>query len=48
MELVVESAGVADWLPVGVPPPEGRRRRVAVGARQTDTPRRRLKRQSEY
>ena len=32
MQLVVESARVADGLPGAVPPPQRRRRRVAVGA----------------
>ena len=31
MELVVEAAGVADWLPGGVPPPESGRRSSTVG-----------------
>jgi hypothetical protein len=33
VELVVEPAGVADGLAVGVSPPEGRLGRLAVGAR---------------
>ncbi len=32
MQLVVESAGVADRLAVVVPPPQGRLSRLAVGA----------------
>jgi len=33
VEFVVESAGIADRLSVGVPPPQGRLRRLAVGTR---------------
>ena len=42
MQLVVEAASVADGFPVGVPSPERRGRRLAVGARRALASRRRL------
>lgn len=42
MQLVVQSAGVADGLPVLVPSPQRRRRRFAVGAAGARPPRRAL------
>ena len=38
MQLVIEPAGVADRLAVGVPPPEGGGGRVAVGALEARPP----------
>ena len=35
MQLEVEPAGIADWFSLVVAPPEGRRRRLAVGALKT-------------
>lgn len=45
MQLVVESASVADRLAGLVPPPEGRGRRLAVGAAGACSSRRTLQRQ---
>ncbi len=43
VEFVVEAAGVANRISVGVSPPQSRRIRVAVGARGPGSSRRRLK-----
>lgn len=45
MQLVVKPASVADRLAGLVPPPEGRGRRLAVGAAGARPPRRTLQRQ---
>ena len=42
MELEVEAAGVADSVALGVAPPQRRRRRLAVTAREARASRRRL------
>lgn len=45
MQLVVEAARVADWLPGLVPPPQRGGRGLAVGAAGARPPRRALQRQ---
>jgi len=45
MKLVVESTGVTNRLPVLVPAPQRRGRRLAVGTTGARPPRRRLQRQ---
>lgn len=45
VQLVVEPTSVADWLTGLIPPPEGRGRRLAVGAAGARPSRRTLQRQ---
>jgi len=45
VQFVVEPASIADWLTGLIPPPEGRGRRLAVGAAGARPSRRTLQRQ---